>query len=147
MKKLLVMTLIILIQTNMIKKKPDAIRCGADNSCCPGAIYFIHAASDSSQYRQIFSGEDRGVFFNRDGGYSEGFGHYDSRKGCENKSLDQLEREGRTFHFENSENNAKTAKLEEDVRVLNTQMAQMLEESKKINTKNAELTAKIAKLE
>lgn len=68
----------------MASNRPDAIRCGADNSCCDGAIYIAHNLINSQHavYRQIFSGEDRYVIFNQDGSYQSSGGHYDSRKGC-----------------------------------------------------------------
>lgn len=77
-----------------IPNKPDAIRCGDDNSCSKGAIYFAHIVSETntSYYCQVCSGEDRCVLFNSDGTYQSGRGHYESRKGCENKSIADLQK-------------------------------------------------------
>lgn len=83
--KLLLITLLAVATHNaFVAGFPDAIRCGADNSCCDGAMYFPHGLSDKkgAWYCQVYSGEDRCVIFNADGSYSSGRGHYDSRRGC-----------------------------------------------------------------
>lgn len=83
-KLFFMMGLIILSQATMMPNRPDAIRCGADHSCCDGAIYFAHGVGDSkvSHYCQIYSDEVRCVTFNELGNYQSGRGHYDSRRGC-----------------------------------------------------------------
>ncbi len=78
------MTLVYLSNTLMASNRPDAIRCGADNSCCDGAIYIAHSVHNSRAvaYWQIYNGDNRYVVFNQDGSYHSSSGHYDSRKGC-----------------------------------------------------------------
>jgi hypothetical protein len=86
------MVFIVFLKASMLKNRPDAIRCGGDNGCCDGAIYFAHSLSNTklSYYFQIYQGENRYVVFNPDGSYNSGLGHYDSRKGCEGKSFTDL---------------------------------------------------------
>ena len=81
---LLMAVLIFLSQASMFPNRPDAIRCGADHSCCDGAIYFAHGLGPNQDnfYCQVFAGENRCVQFEADGRYKGGWGHYDSRRGC-----------------------------------------------------------------
>lgn len=90
----LTIALIWLTQANIVPNYPDAIRCGADTSYNRNSIFFLHAVDsvNISAYCQIISIDHRCVLFNADGSYRAGTGQYDSRRGCENKSLTTLEK-------------------------------------------------------
>ena len=98
---LITVTLIGITQTTFVPNRPDAIRCGGDNTCCDGAMFFPHGLSESkgSMYCQVFSYKDRCVIFHSNGSFNYGRGDYDTRKGCEGKSLEQLKEEGRTYNL------------------------------------------------
>lgn len=46
-----------------MKNIPDALRCGADNSCCDDALFIAHPirAGRGAFYTQIWAGENRFV--------------------------------------------------------------------------------------
>lgn len=79
-----VAVLIYLSQATMFPNRPVAIRCGGDNSCCEGAMYFAHSVGSNivSAYCQVYSDEDRCVIFDQKGNFVSSRGHYDSRRGC-----------------------------------------------------------------
>lgn len=84
--------------TSMIPGWPDAVRCGSVDY--PAQTYLLHAVNyTSSTYVQVFAAEYRSVSFRYNGDYLTSTGDDVSSSGCDSKSIQQLYREGRVFHF------------------------------------------------